>query len=470
MIMNVNWKHSAVLLIIGVGSFMSSVDSAITSIIVPVVQRDFSTTVAAVQWVSLAFLVTVSGFLPVFGRLGDLWGHRRVYLSGVLVFTLSSLLCGLAPTVGWLISFRVFQAVGSAMVISVAPAILTLNFPPENLGRILGLQLTMTYLGLISGPSLGGFITHYWNWRAAFWINVPIGAMLFLATLWIVSPSGKGRKERFDFMGAGLLFTSITALLLGITYGGRTTDAFLRPVLIVLAMVSGFCFVRRELRLESRQEPLLLRMSLFRNRRFSLSAGVSLVGYTCEFFISFLIPFYVTRVLGLSISTVGLLFTLKSFVMVFAAPLAGNLSDRLGPRPLSIASMACYMVSLFLQAHFTSTSGVIWIATLLILNGIGAGLFVSPNNSAMLGAAPRSSRGVASAILGLMRYLGMSLGVAISGVLLSFQMASLLEGFRFAMMCGAMIAASGIVLSMFQQPAAIVIKGADSEKGGGKQQ
>src|SRR3990170_2810964 len=152
MIMNVNWKHSAVLLIIGVGSFMSSVDSAITSIIVPVVQRDFSTTVAAVQWVSLAFLVTVSGFLPVFGRLGDLWGHRRVYLSGVLVFTLSSLLCGLAPTVVWLISFRVFQAVGSAMVGSVAPTLLTMNFPPENLGRILGLQLTMTYLGLIAGP------------------------------------------------------------------------------------------------------------------------------------------------------------------------------------------------------------------------------------------------------------------------------------------------------------------------------
>jgi len=447
MTMDKQWARSAILLVIGLGSFMGAVDSAITTIIVPVIQKDFSTSVLAVQWVTLAFLVTVSGFLPVFGRLGDLWGHRTVYLSGVLVFTLSSFLCGLAPTVVWLISFRVFQAVGSAMVGSVAPTLLTMNFPPENRGRVLGLQLTMTYLGLIAGPSLGGFLTQLWHWRAAFWINVPIGMVLFLATLCVVPSGGKGRRERFDFVGAVLLFTAVAAGLLGITGSGGKTPAGL----ILLGMLLGFFFARRELRLESRGEPVLVRMSLFRNRIFSLSAGVSLVGYTCEFFVTFLVPFYLMQVLGLSGGAAGLLLTVKSIVMVFVAPLSGNLSDRLGPRPLSLAGMGCYAVSLIFQAQLTGHSGMIWVASLLILSGIAVGLFVSPNNSAMLGAAPQSAQGVASAVLALVRNLGMAFGIAFSGALLAFRPASVLDGFRFAMFFGTIIAAVGIVLSAFQK-------------------
>ncbi len=196
-------------------------------------------------------------------------------------------------------------------------------------------------------------------------------------------------------------------------------------------------------------------MSLFRNCSFSLSVVVCIVGFTCEFFISFLLPFYITQVLGLSISTAGLLLTAKSFVMVFAAPFAGHLSDRLGPRPLSIASMTCYMLSLFLQAQLTRASGITWLAMLMILSGLAAGFFVSPNNSAMLGGAPPSSRGVVSSILGLVRHLGMSLGVALSGMLLSFRMTSLLDGFRFAMTWGAVIAAAGIAVAVFQQPTTI---------------
>ena len=451
-----NGKRRAIFLVIGLGSFMGAMDSAITSIIVPVIQKDLSTSLPAVQWVSLVYLVTVSGLLPVFGRLGDLWGHRAIYLAGILVFTLSSFLCSLAPAVGWLICFRVFQAVGSAMIISVAAAILTMNFPSENRGRVLGMQLTMTYLGLIAGPTLGGFVTHFWHWRAAFLINVPIGIMLFLATLWVVPRTGGGRRERFDFAEAVLLFAAIMAVLLGIT-GGVTATAELKAFLILSGLLCGFFFVRSELRRERREEPVLLSMSLFRNRTFSLSAGVCLAGYTCEFFIAFLIPFYVMRVLGLSIGVAGLLLTLKSLMMVFVAPWSGSLSDRLGSRPLSLASMGCYMISFFLQTGLPAQSGIIRVAVPLILAGIAAGLFVSPNNSTMLGAAPRESQGVASAILGLMRNLGMSFGVAFSGVLLTFRAASLLEGFQFAMAWGIVIATAGLLLSAFQKRASRVV-------------
>lgn len=461
--------RNSVLLVVGISSFMGALDIAVANIILPVIQKDFSTSVLAVQWISIAFLVTVSGLLPVFGRLGDLWGHRTIFLSGIFVFTLFTFLCGLAPTVGWLIVFRVLQAVGSAMVVSVAAALLIVHFPPEHRGRVLGLQLTMTYLGLITGPTLGGFAAQFWNWRVAFWINVPIGIALFLFTPWVLPRDGQGERERFDVAGAVMLFTAVVTGLLGITgVGGRATTGG-KAGLLLLGILVGFFFARRELRLESRGEPVLMRLSLFRNRTFSLSAGVALVGYTCEYFVIFLSPFYLMRVLGLSGGVAGLLLTIKSVVMLFVAPFSGNLSDRVGPRPLSLAGMGCYAVSLILQTQLTGHSAALWVGALLVLTGIAIGLFVSPNNSAMMGATPRSAQGVASAVLALVRNLGITLGVALSGTLLSFRPESLLNGFRFAMVFGAGIALVGMVLSAFQEsfPVAVPRRVVDGRLDGG---
>src|SRR3990172_2997271 len=206
-VMDKRFSRSSVLLVIGVSSFMGALDIAVVNIVLPVIKKDLSTSVRAVQWISVAFLVTASGLLPVFGRLGDLWGHRTIFLCGIFVFTLFTLLCGLAPTVGWLIVFRVLQAVGSAMVVSVATALLIRHFPPEHRGRVLGLQLTMTYLGLITGPTLGGLAAQFWNWRVAFWINAPVGIALFLSAWWVLPKGVHGERERVDVAGPLILFT-----------------------------------------------------------------------------------------------------------------------------------------------------------------------------------------------------------------------------------------------------------------------
>ncbi|HLC25651.1 MAG TPA: MFS transporter [bacterium] len=459
-VMDKRFSRSSVLLVIGVSSFMGALDIAVVNIVLPVIQKDLSTSVRAVQWISVAFLVTASGLLPVFGRLGDLWGHRTIFLCGIFVFTLFTLLCGLAPTVGWLIVFRVLQAVGSAMVVSVATALLIRHFPPEHRGRVLGLQLTMTYLGLITGPTLGGLAAQFWNWRVAFWINAPVGIALFLSAWWVLPKGVHGERERFDVAGAVMLFTAVVSGLLGITGVGGRAGAGGQAGLLLLGVLSGVCFARRELRLESRGEPALIRLSLFRNTAFSLSAGVALAGYTCEYFVIFLSPFYLMRVLGLSGGLAGLLLTAKSVVMVFVAPVCGNLSDRVGPRPLSLAGMGCYAASLTLQARLTGESPLLWVAALLILTGIAIGFFVSPNNSAMMGAVPPSDQGVASAVLALVRNLGIALGVALSGTFLAFRPESVLDGFRLAMVFGAGIAVVGVILSAFQQSVPVgVLKG-----------
>ena len=165
-----------VLLSVGIGTFMSALDGSIVYTILPVIRRDFGCEVAAVQWAVTVYILAVSVLLLMFGRLGDLRGHKLVYTSGFGLFVLGSALCGASPDVGTLVLFRGIQAIGASMLFASAPAILTMNFPACQRGQALGLQATMTYLGLAFGPALGGWLAHTFGWRSAFYVNVPVGA------------------------------------------------------------------------------------------------------------------------------------------------------------------------------------------------------------------------------------------------------------------------------------------------------
>jgi EmrB/QacA subfamily drug resistance transporter len=447
-----------ILLVIGFGSFLTGIDSAVINLILPLVRREFWTSVAAVQWISLAFLLTVSGLLLPCGRVGDLFGLRRVYLAGVIVFLLAAFLCAVAPGVSYLMGFRVLQAAGSAMIQSVAPALLTLQFPEGRRGRVLGLQLTMTYLGLTVGPFLGGFVAEWWSWRGVFWLYLPITALLLLLSFLLLPEAGSRRKDgRFDVSGAGLLLGAVVIGMLGITgfeLGGigNPLKAVLRAGLIVLALLLGLAFVRHEKALERAQARPIISFSLFARRSFSLSAALSVIGYTCEFFVSFLMPFYLLQVLGFSPLQVGLLFMAKSMVMIATAPLAGDLSDRKGPRPLSVASMLCFASALWLQSQLSEKAGVVDVLAVLGVTGLAGGLFVAPNNSAMVGVARREMKGMASAILALVRNFGMVSGTALSGALLSLRPENILAGFHLAMGVGALIALGGLGVALLQTP------------------
>ena len=434
---------------------MTALDSAATFLVIPLVQKDLATSVNAVQWIALAYLLTVSGFLLPFGWLGDFWGLRRVFLAGISIFSLSSVFCALAPAIGDLILFRVLEGVGAAMTTATAPALLTQSFPPEQRGRVLGLQLTMTYLGLVAGPFVGGFVAGWWSWRGVFWINGFVGLPLFLLAFRVLPGVSGSFRGRFDYPGAMALILAVLLVMMGATVAGELSivpsrRALIRSAVVIAGLLVGLVFVLWEKKLEQARMQPLLPLRLFRSKSFSLSAGVALIGYTCEFCISFLMPFYLIQIMGFSPAQAGLLFMAKSIVMMIVAPWAGARSDRRGPRSLSMAAMLAYAGTFVFQSRFSAAPEAAEVVVPLMLSGLAAGLFVSPNNSSMIGAAPSEMRGAASAMVGLIRNFGMVFGTAFSGALIAMRPDSLLSGFHLAMEVGAIAALGGLALGVLQ--------------------
>jgi EmrB/QacA subfamily drug resistance transporter len=406
-----------VLLSVGIGTFMSALDSSVVNTVLPIVRRDFGSDVAAIEWVVTVYLLIVSGLLLSFGRLGDLRGHKPVYALGFVIFVLSSALCGLALAVGALVAFRALQAVGAAMLFANAPAILTKNFPPTQRGQALGMQATMTYLGLTVGPSLGGWLTEQFSWRAVFYINVPVGLLALLLCLRFIPPDEQGEtSERFDMAGALTFMAGLVALLFGLNRGhawGWDSPAILGLLAGAVALLGFFVFSQR------RAPFPMLDLSLFASRVFSVSTASALLNYICLYSITFLLPFYLIQGREFGPAHAGLLLTAQPIVMLIAAPLSGTLSDRIGSRWLATAGMAILAAGLFLLSRLDGQSPLYQVTLSLMVCGLGTGIFISPNNSALMGAAPRRRQGIASGILATSRNLGMVLGVGMAGAILT---------------------------------------------------
>lgn len=402
-----------VLLAVGVGTFMSALDSSVVNTVLPVVSQAFGTNVETIEWVVTIYLLVVSGLLLSVGRLGDLRGHKPVYVAGFVVFVLGSALCGFARSPNTLIAFRAFQALGGAMLFANSPAILTKTFPPAQRGQVLGLQATMTYLGLTVGPSLGGWLASQLSWRAVFYINIPVGLLATLLSLrFIPRDAESGHTEPFDLVGALLFMAGLVALLLGLNQGqaqGWTSPLILSLLIGAVVLLVVFILV------EQRVASPMLDLSLFRRRIFSASTGSAVINYICLYSVLFLLPFYLIDGRGLSPAQAGVILTAQPIVMAIAAPLSGTLSDRIGARLPGTLGMAILGIGLFLLSRLTPDGPFGHVTVALIVTGLGTGIFISPNTSALMGAAPRHRQGIASGILATARNVGMMLGVGLAG-------------------------------------------------------
>lgn len=404
-----------VLIAIGIGTFMSALDGSVVNVTLPLINRAFNSQVAAVEWVVTIYLLVLSGLLLSFGRLGDLRGHKKIYLAGFGIFILSSALCGLAPSVPALVIFRGIQALGAAMLSANSPAILTKSFPAGQRGQALGLQATMTYLGLTVGPSLGGWLADAFSWRAVFYINLPVGLLAFLLSVrFIRSDQPEHISEKFDFAGAGLFIAGLCALLLGLNQGfelGWNSAPILGLLAAALLLLALFVII------EQRSASPMLDLSLFRNWQFSTAVASAIFNYICVYSLIFLMPFYLINGRQFTTAHAGLILTAQPIVMAIIAPISGTLSDRLGTRWPSIAGMAVMALGLFLLAQLGTSSSTLQIVFGLGVAGLGTGTFISPNNSALMGAAPHHRQGIAAGTLATARNLGMVLGVGFSGAI-----------------------------------------------------
>lgn len=434
---------------------MSALDTSVVNTVLPVISRSFGTDVALIEWVVTVYLLVVSGLLLSFGRLGDLRGHKPVYLLGFVIFTLSSALCGISPSAQVLIAFRGLQAIGATMLAANSPAILTKNFPASQRGQALGLQATMTYLGLTVAPSLGGWLTDAFSWRAVFYINIPVGFLaLYLSWRFIPRERVERQTENFDLPGAFFFLTGLVSLLFGLNQGhayGWLSAPILGTIGASVVLLGVFVFI------EYRRANPMLDLSLFKHATFSASVASAVFNYICVFSILFLLPFYLLQGRQFTPSYAGLILTAQPIVMAIIAPISGTLSDRIGVRLPSVVGMAILGVGLVLLSRLDGQSAIHSIILALAVSGLGTGAFISPNNSALMGSAPHHRQGIAAGVLATARSVGMVLGIGFAGAIFttvlaqsnpSGQVEGLFVATRISFLASAGVAGLGVITSL----------------------
>jgi len=405
-----------VMLGVGLGVLMFTLDTSIVNIALPTLIQVFQTTFATIQWVVLSYLLVITALVLGAARLGDMIGKKRLYLGGLIVFTISSLLCGLSPGVGWLIGFRALQGVGAVMISALGAALVAEVFPGSERGRALGIIGAVVSLGIALGPTVGGFLIGWFDWRMIFFVNIPIGIFAsFVVARNIPQSQYKAVQQRFDWFGLVVMAIALTAFALGMTHG-QDAGGFGNPItlgLLGLAFIGLLIFLWQESRIASP----LLDLSLFQNRPFSLSLLTAILVFIVIAGSIFILPFFLELVLKYSTSHVGLLLAVSPVLGGIVAPLSGNLSDHFGTRTISLMGLVlmiigCLSISTF-SAEITDLDYILRVAPF----GIGLGMFQSPNNSAILGSVPPERLGIASGLLSLTRTLGQTTGVPLLGAI-----------------------------------------------------
>lgn len=412
-----------ILMAVLVPVIMGPIDTSVVYVAFPRLSEVFHVGADLVGWVTISYLLVLSSFLLSFGRLGDMFGYRRMFLAGNALFTIASAVCGMAWGIGPLIAFRAIQAIGAGMTMALSPAIITATFPPRERGRALGLMGMVVALGLAIGPSLGGTLLDLWGWRAIFFINLPIGIAAHIACYKTLPEKEKLEKQKFDWPGAFLALISLASLLFFTSRGQHYGWSGLIMATGVVALVAGILFIKQELRTS---QPML-ELSLFRSHAFTAGNVAALFHFMTQYIIVFITPFYLQQQLGFPASKVGATMTAFPLTVLIAAPLSGALSDKIGNRILSAAgAVFCALGALSLSFAGPDFSPFD-IAWRLSLFGLGTGMFQSPNNSAIMGAVPKNRLGIAGGVLSTTRNVGMVLGIAAGSAVLVVRQAAYLQ-------------------------------------------
>lgn len=395
-----------------IGAFMGQLDASIVTVALPTLQKYFHASIGAVTWVGLSYLVTLVAVVTAVGRMADMVGRKLLYVYGFAVFIVGSALCGLAPGLGWLVAFRVLQALGAAMLQANSVAIITLAVPSERLGRAIGVQGAAQALGLALGPSVGGLLLAAGGWRLIFLVNIPAGLLGAVAG-WLLIPRSRHLQHRvpFDWWGLGWFVPGMVALLVAVSLGDSA--GWTSPILGVsfaACVLLGTAFVVRE-----RRSPApMLDFALFRRPAFSAGITSGLLSYLVLFGVLFVVPFFFERGLYEHPSRAGIELMVMPVALGLVAPFAGRLADRLGARALTVGGMGLVAAGLVWLGALHGSAAVV-VAALAVI-GAGLGLFTPPNNAAIMGAAPRADAGVASGVLNMTRGLGTALGLALTGL------------------------------------------------------
>ena len=396
------------------GVFMATLDASIVNVSLPTLVRELDAPFDRVQWVTLAYVIAITSLLLPAGRLAQMRGAKRLYLAGFLVFTLGSLLCGLAPNVGLLIAFRVVQGIGGSIVQALGPALVVDAFPPSQRGKAIGFILSAVSVGLVSGPVVGGLILGSLGWPFIFLVNVPVGVAAVALGARILPKGAGGIGGRFDRRGAVLLMIGLTLLVFGlnrIQTLGIASPAVITLVVAGLALLVGFGWWQTRTPWPTIQ-PGMFRMPDF--TAATLAGYLTFAGAATQIL---LLPFYLQRVLELPVQQVGLLMVTVPALMGLLGTPSGMLADRTSPRTVGAVGIGVVAVGLSLLATLTADTSPWAVVPRLAVIGVGMAMFNSGNASMLMGAAAAEHRNQASAVLALARNMAQSTGQALWGTI-----------------------------------------------------
>jgi EmrB/QacA subfamily drug resistance transporter len=401
----------SVFLVATVASFLTPFMGAAVNIALPSIGEEFEMDAVLLSWVATAYLLAAAMFMIPFGRLADLVGRKRVFLWGMVVITVLTVALALSIS-GWMVVIlRFIQGIGAAMVFGTSIALLTAVYPKEQRGAVLGFNVAAVYVGLFSGPAIGGVITQYLGWRWLFASIAPMGLLVIGLVLWRIKGDIAGsRGERFDIQGTVLYSLAITLVLLGFSMLPDSRGA----ALIAAGGLAAFLFVFWG----SWAHHPVLNVNLFRrNRVFAYSNLAALIHYSATFAIAFLLSLYLQLVKGMSPRDAGLVILVQPVMMAGFSPLTGRLSDKVEPQVVASIGMAITTVGLAAFTFLTPETDVLYIIWVLIVIGIGYALFSSPNTNAVMSSVKARDYGVASGTIGTMRLLGQVFSMGIATVL-----------------------------------------------------
>ncbi|HSO98016.1 MAG TPA: MFS transporter, partial [Solirubrobacteraceae bacterium] len=397
--------------------FMVMLDNTVVNVSLPSIQRDLHASMSALEWTVNAYMLTFAVLMVTGGRLGDIFGRRRMFLFGVVVFGVSSAAIGFAPSDAALVAFRAVQGIGAAFMMPATLSIITQAFPAHQRGTAIGTWAGVSAMALAIGPVVGGFLTQYVSWRAIFFINPPIAVIAVAVTLFAARESRDETVSRqIDFAGIGAITIGLTALVLALVEGNSWHWGSTREiVLFAVAAIALGAFVP----IERRVRAPMIDFSFFGSRSF---AGANTVGFIVSFAMLaqfFFLALYMQNFLHYTPLEAGVRFLPSTLVIIVMGPLAGRLTDRVGPRPLMTAGLLVVAAALLWQSRMTVYTGYGFLLPGFVLMGIGMGLVMSPMSTAAMNAVDRTKAGAASGMLSMSRMVGGTFGVAIMGALVA---------------------------------------------------
>lgn len=391
-------------------NFFNPLMGAAVNVALPKIGNEFTLDAVAMSWVTMAYLLASAVFLVPLGKIGDMWGRKKLFLYGNVFFMLASLMCAISTSGYFLISSRVLQGIGSAMMFSTSMAIVISAFPAKDRGKVIGLNVSAVYLGLSAAPVLGGLLTESFGWRSLFFINTAVSLFLISAIILKIKAEWiEAKNEKFDWLGTLIYMPSMTALM----YGFSQLPAPL-AIFFTLAGIAGLVvFVLVEFK---NPFPVLNMKLFFENKVFASSNLSAFINYAATFAVSFVLSLYLQYAKHLTPKEAGLVLMTQPVLMAMVAIYSGRLSDRINPRWLASSGMAISVFGLLMLAFIEIGTTQSYIITALAILGFGFGLFSSPNTNMIMSSVERKFYGVATATVGTMRTTGMMFSMAIASL------------------------------------------------------